>query len=66
MQDVAWHCHHAGIFGSVGDDKQLILWDVRRPNSEGVFVHTTGEAPKGATDSQSRKYLPMLIPSLDE
>lgn len=35
-QDVAWHCHHAGIFGSVGDDKQLILWDVRRPSTEGA------------------------------
>ncbi len=34
-QDVAWHCHHADIFGSVGDDKQLILWDVRRPPASG-------------------------------
>lgn len=38
VQDVAWHCHHADIFGSVGDDKQLILWDVRRPPAQGVMV----------------------------
>jgi hypothetical protein len=27
--------HHADIFGSVGDDKQLILWDTRKPAKEG-------------------------------
>lgn len=37
LQDVAWHCHHADIFGSVGDDKQLILWDVRRPPDQGEW-----------------------------
>lgn len=35
VEDVAWHCHHQDIFGSVGDDKQLILWDMRRPPSQG-------------------------------
>lgn len=35
LQDVAWHMHHADIFGSVGDDKQLILWDTRKPAKEG-------------------------------
>ena len=29
-QDVAWHNHHSHIFGSVGDDKQLIIWDTRQ------------------------------------
>lgn len=38
VEDVAWHCHHQDIFGSVGDDKQLILWDVRRPPNQGVMV----------------------------
>ena len=28
-QDVAWHSKHEFMFGSVGDDKQLILWDTR-------------------------------------
>lgn len=42
-QDVAWHCHHADIFGSVGDDKQLILWDVRRPPSQGAAALATAE-----------------------
>jgi histone-binding protein RBBP4 len=35
VEDVAWHCHHQDIFGSVGDDKQLILWDMRRPPNQG-------------------------------
>lgn len=25
VQDVAWHCHHDKLFGSVGDDKRLVL-----------------------------------------
>ncbi len=31
MQDVAWHSKHEYMFGSVGDDKQLIIWDTRQP-----------------------------------
>eukprot|EP00955_Chlamydomonas_euryale_P113823 366237-Chlamydomonas_euryale.AAC.3 len=38
VEDVAWHCHHADIFGSVSDDKQLILWDVRRPAASAVML----------------------------
>lgn len=30
MQDVAWHTKHEHVFGSVGDDKQLIIWDTRQ------------------------------------
>jgi histone-binding protein RBBP4 len=33
MQDVAWHNHHQHIFGSVGDDKQLIVWDSRQQSA---------------------------------
>lgn len=35
IEDVAWHQHHCDIFGSVGDDKQLILWDTRKPPRDG-------------------------------
>lgn len=38
VEDVAWHQHHTDIFGSVGDDKQLILWDTRKPPRDGVMV----------------------------
>lgn len=38
VEDVAWHCQHADIFGSVGDDKQLVLWDTRKPPSKGILV----------------------------
>lgn len=29
VEDVAWHTFHANIFGSVGDDRKLLLWDTR-------------------------------------
>lgn len=31
VEDVAWHPRHSHLFGSVGDDKKLILWDLRKP-----------------------------------
>ncbi|EGZ24315.1 hypothetical protein PHYSODRAFT_556908 [Phytophthora sojae] len=29
IEDVAWHRHHPKIFGSVGDDNNMLLWDTR-------------------------------------
>lgn len=29
VEDVAWHNHHSSLFGSVGDDRKLLIWDVR-------------------------------------
>jgi WD40 repeat protein len=29
VEDVAFHLHHANLFGSVGDDAKLMLWDLR-------------------------------------
>lgn len=29
MEDVAWHLRHEYLFGSVGDDHQLLIWDLR-------------------------------------
>eukprot|EP00199_Chlamydomonas_sp_CCMP681_P002199 CAMPEP_0119104578 /NCGR_PEP_ID=MMETSP1180-20130426/2764_1 /TAXON_ID=3052 ORGANISM="Chlamydomonas cf sp, Strain CCMP681" /NCGR_SAMPLE_ID=MMETSP1180 /ASSEMBLY_ACC=CAM_ASM_000741 /LENGTH=416 /DNA_ID=CAMNT_0007089385 /DNA_START=52 /DNA_END=1302 /DNA_ORIENTATION=- len=49
VEDVAWHGHHADIFGSVGDDKHLILWDKRRPPNEAVMV--ASEAHVGEVNS---------------
>ncbi|KDD73513.1 hypothetical protein H632_c2101p0 [Helicosporidium sp. ATCC 50920] len=31
VEDVAWHPQHGALFGSVGDDKKLIIWDLRKP-----------------------------------
>ncbi|KAG3109472.1 Histone-binding protein [Phytophthora idaei] len=44
IEDVAWHMHHTKIFGSVGDDKKLLIWDMRsesydRPATT-VYAHT--------------------------
>ena len=30
VEDVQWHCHNEELFGSVGDDKQLLIWDMRQ------------------------------------
>ncbi|CAF4064573.1 unnamed protein product [Didymodactylos carnosus] len=32
VEDVAWHCTHPTIFGSVGDDQKLMIWDTRANN----------------------------------
>lgn len=34
VEDVDWSHHHAHVFGSVGDDKQLLIWDARDSSSE--------------------------------
>ena len=37
VEDVAWHSTHQHMFGSVGDDKQLLLWDTRKPAKEATL-----------------------------
>jgi len=34
VEDVAWHLLHDSMFGSVGDDKKLLLWDTRSQHSD--------------------------------
>ncbi|CAM6041127.1 unnamed protein product, partial [Sphagnum compactum] len=34
VEDVAWHVQHEYLFGSVGDDRQLLVWDTRTSTSE--------------------------------
>ena len=29
VEDVSWHLKNENLFGSVGDDCQLIIWDLR-------------------------------------
>lgn len=35
VEDVAWHAKHVNLFGSVGDDHMLCIWDTRKPPSSG-------------------------------
>lgn len=30
VEDVAWHLRHEHLFGSVGDDSRLLIWDTRK------------------------------------
>ncbi|CDW54217.1 histone binding protein Caf1 [Trichuris trichiura] len=43
VEDVAWHVLHEAIFGSVGDDRNLLIWDTRsrdvRKSSHVVLAH---------------------------
>ncbi|KAG6425089.1 hypothetical protein SASPL_115513 [Salvia splendens] len=32
VEDVAWHLRHEYLFGSVGDDQYLHIWDLRNPS----------------------------------
>ncbi|KAL2631967.1 hypothetical protein R1flu_016653 [Riccia fluitans] len=34
VEDVAWHLRHEYLFGSVGDDRQLLVWDTRTSTTE--------------------------------
>ncbi|CAF2127982.1 hypothetical protein YC2023_030377 [Brassica napus] len=33
VEDVAWHMSHEHLFGSVGDDQYLLVWDLRSPSA---------------------------------
>lgn len=33
VEDVAWHLMHEAMFGSVGDDHKLLIWDTRNSNA---------------------------------
>eukprot|EP00468_Gymnochlora_sp_CCMP2014_P004642 CAMPEP_0167761934 /NCGR_PEP_ID=MMETSP0110_2-20121227/12460_1 /TAXON_ID=629695 /ORGANISM="Gymnochlora sp., Strain CCMP2014" /LENGTH=426 /DNA_ID=CAMNT_0007648697 /DNA_START=21 /DNA_END=1301 /DNA_ORIENTATION=- len=41
VEDVAWNPHHKHLFASCGDDKQLIIWDLRskQPAKEPIKAH---------------------------
>ena len=46
VEDVAWHLLHESLFGSVGDDQKLMIWDTRYslfslcPHVRGFFCKT--------------------------
>jgi histone-binding protein RBBP4 len=43
VEDVAWHNMNPDIFASVGDDKNLMLWDLRDKKPIGQTVAHTAE-----------------------
>jgi len=38
VEDVQFHLHHESIFGSVGDDKKLMIWDTRSSDKPANIV----------------------------
>ncbi|KAI0564396.1 chromatin assembly factor 1 55 kDa subunit [Gracilaria domingensis] len=51
VEDVAWHNFHSSIFASVGDDRQLLVWDVREKDRRSP-IHKV-EAHKGEVNCVS-------------
>ena len=43
VEDCAWHGLHANLFGSVGDDRRIAIWDFRNAPKKGP-VHSVLEA----------------------
>ena len=41
VEDVAWHLHHSSMFGSVADDKKLMIWDIREKQQNEVRYPVT-------------------------
>ena len=40
VEDVSWHLKNENLFGSVGDDCRLIIWDLRSDKPQhSVIVH---------------------------
>ena len=48
VEDIAWHSKSANIFGSVGDDKNLMIWDTKAASSP---MHKISNAHNGAINS---------------
>lgn len=44
VEDVAWHLRHEYLFGSVGDDQYLFIWDLRSSSTtkpvQSVVAHS--------------------------
>eukprot|EP00632_Arachnochrysis_sp_CCMP2950_P015803 CAMPEP_0185688764 /NCGR_PEP_ID=MMETSP1164-20130828/36_1 /TAXON_ID=1104430 /ORGANISM="Chrysoreinhardia sp, Strain CCMP2950" /LENGTH=261 /DNA_ID=CAMNT_0028355225 /DNA_START=708 /DNA_END=1490 /DNA_ORIENTATION=- len=38
VEDVSWHVHSPHVFGSVGDDKQILLWDTRNKGDATIKI----------------------------
>ncbi|CAJ0918730.1 unnamed protein product, partial [Mesorhabditis belari] len=49
VEDVAWHVLHDSVFGSVGDDKKLMIWDTRSNNTK-TPAHTVDTNTAGGVD----------------
>lgn len=47
VEDVAWHAHDANMVGSVGDDRSIMLWDIRQPKA----IHLIKDAHAGDINS---------------
>lgn len=40
VEDVSWHLKNDSLFGSVGDDCKLMIWDLRtNKHEQAVVVH---------------------------
>ena len=61
VEDVAWHLHNPQLFGSVGDDCKLMIWDTR--DSRYDKVHAPRTPTPHATPFQERLPVALVAPA---
>ncbi|KAH0934355.1 hypothetical protein HID58_011472, partial [Brassica napus] len=64
VEDVAWHMSHEHLFGSVGDDQYLLVWDLRSPSAskpiQSLVAHSM-ESREGSPITGAEPYIPFNI-----
>jgi WD40 repeat protein len=80
VEDVAWHVLHDSLFGSVGDDRKLMIWDTRSEDTTKPFHSVDAHTAKvnclsfnpysefilatGSADKVFFNFLTLFIPEL--
>lgn len=57
VEDVAWNPHHEQVFASCGDDKQVVIWDLRERKATKAFEAHGAEVNCLAFNPQSEYLL---------
>ena len=50
VEDVAWHLHNSNLFGSVGDDCKLMIWDTREKRMDKVHAFFINANARNSVD----------------
>ena len=66
VEDVAFHRHHKDLFGSVGDDKKVIVWDKRKKDNAPTHnvVRSTCYSQRGPPKHKEAQANPVMLPFL--
>jgi histone-binding protein RBBP4 len=48
IEDVAWHHYSQYLFGSVGDDNKIMIWDIRKDNNSNAIKQVDNAHKQGS------------------